>query len=209
MIFDWNEECEKSMVLSSYLKTVHKVRKILILGSGAVGKTSLVKVLKNGKMLQELQSHNLNYHRTPFLELDTLSARGLVKDDIEGTFQVYDVAGQFDQPFHPLKDLTHTVLSNVDLIVLVFSLNNVQSLLDLAQWIRLVNMAAVTGLSENPAKYILVSNKIDLERAVDKIVIENILENEPRIVKYFEISCMSGIGVNKLKEWLIQNYFSN
>ena len=196
------------MVLSNYLKDVHEVRKILILGSGAVGKTSLVKVLKNDKVLQEFKNQDLEYHRTPFLESDTVSARGLVKEDIRGAFQVYDVAGQFDQPFHPLKDLTYTVLSNVDLIILVFSLDNIQSLLDLAQWIKLVNQAAITGLNENPARFILVSNKIDLERTVDDLIIQNILQNEPRIIKYFEVSCMSGFGVDNLKDWLIQNYFS-
>ena len=118
------------MTLSSYLKQFHSLRKILILGSGAVGKTTLLKVLKIGKSLNQLDNGELNYHRTPFLELDTLSARGLIKDEVQGSFQIYDVAGQFDQPFHPLKDISHSVLGHVDLIVLVYAMNNLQSLLD-------------------------------------------------------------------------------
>lgn len=195
------------MALSSYLKKIHKVRKILILGSGAVGKTSLVKVLKDGKILEQMCDEDLEYHRTPFLELDTLSAKGMIKNDIKGVFQVYDVAGQFDQPFHPLKDISYTVLSNVDLIILVFALNNVQSLLDLAQWITLVKEAKIDVLNLSSHEYILVSNKQDLGGTINRVLIDHVLENESRIVQYFEISCMSGYGIDRLKNWLIKNYF--
>ncbi|MHA1214538.1 MAG: GTPase domain-containing protein [Candidatus Hodarchaeales archaeon] len=127
------------MALSQYLKRFRSLRKILIVGSGAVGKTSLLKVLKNGKVLKDLSDSELHYHRTPFLELDTISASGLIQSDIEGIFQIYDVAGQFDQPVHPLRELSKTILGSVDLIVLVIANNNVQSLLDLAQWINIMN----------------------------------------------------------------------
>ncbi|MHA1973709.1 MAG: GTPase domain-containing protein [Candidatus Hodarchaeales archaeon] len=191
------------MALSQYLKKFRHLRKILIVGSGAVGKTSLLKVLKNGKTLSELSKSELQYHRTPFMELDTVDASGLIQSDVKGIFQIYDVAGQIDQPIHPLRELSRTVLGNVDLILLVIANDNVQSLLDLAQWIAIMN----THLSDSPTKFILVNNKQDLHGSIDETLLQNLLTNEQRIVKSFRVSCMTGMGIDDLKSWIVNRYF--
>ena len=80
------------MSLAAYVRSRTKVKKVLIVGSGAVGKTSLLKVLRENKALEE-NNHDLKYHRTPFLEFETLDASDII-EGMKGTLQIYDTAGQ-------------------------------------------------------------------------------------------------------------------
>ena len=75
-----------------YVKLYKKIRKILILGSGAVGKTSLTKVLKSQVPLKDMNG-NCDYNRTLFVEIDQFKT-----DNQVGTFQVFDLAGQLSLP---------------------------------------------------------------------------------------------------------------
>ncbi|MFW9994247.1 MAG: Rab family GTPase [Candidatus Odinarchaeota archaeon] len=195
------------MSFLEFIKSKRSLKKVLLLGSGAVGKTSLVRVLKEDKSLEEFKD-GLEYHRTPFLELETVTASGLLKNDpdLKGTLQLWDVAGQFDLPVHALRDISKSVLGSVDLIILMFSNENVQSLLDLAMWLEVVNEHHKDDLKKDTI-FVLISNKTDLSGDIDQGLIDQVMNAEPRIIHFFKISCMTGLGIKELKEWLVEQFF--
>lgn len=202
------QKTEQKPVFNSFLKRLRAIRKVLILGSGAVGKSTLLSVLKSGKTLEELNDSSLSYQRTPFLELDTINAKNLLNTNNTGVFQIFDVAGQYDQPAHPIKDIAHMILGGTDLIMLLFSSNNLQTLLDIDIWLKMVRNFYFSNDSYEEPEFILIKNKIDLESNIDQSMIDAILGNDLTIRKYFEISCNSGIGIKQLKEYLLNNYCS-
>ena len=71
-------EQSNSPTFLDQLKKKRRIRKILVAGSGAVGKTSLVRVLKERKTLNEILEEGLEYHRTLFIDLEVVSASSLV-----------------------------------------------------------------------------------------------------------------------------------
>lgn len=173
------------------MKYQKKVRKILILGSGAVGKTSLTKVIKTQTPLKELDE-DCHYKRTLFVEIDQFKTV-----DATGTFQVVDLAGQLNLPIHGTRDTTRFVFNAVDLICYVFATDNTQSLIDLNEWVSLVrNYYKEKQMKEPPS--ILIKNKIDLESSIDDSLLE-LLKMD--LKAYFEVSCYNGVGIDKLKQW--------
>ncbi|MHA2332838.1 MAG: GTPase domain-containing protein [Candidatus Hodarchaeales archaeon] len=195
------------MNLRDYLKAKRSMRKILLLGSETVGKTSLIKVLKEDKSLDRMEKKDLEYKRTSFFELETITASGLIKSDNDGTFQIWDLAGQFDLPIHPLRDISSSVLGSIDLVILMFSSDNPQTLLDLAQWINIIDEFHKGDLKED-ASFILINNQFNLSSETNYGMIEQVMNNEPRIVHLFEISCLTGKGLKELKEWLVSHFFA-
>ncbi|NHJ47538.1 MAG: GTPase domain-containing protein [Asgard group archaeon] len=174
-----------------YVKLHKKIRKILILGSGAVGKTSLTKVLKSQIPLKDTNG-DCDYNRTLFVEIDQFKT-----DDDIGTFQVIDLAGQLGLPIHATRDSPKFVFNAVDLICYVFATDNVQSLIDLSEWVEIVNnFYSIRKLDTPP--FILIRNKVDLESFIDNSLLENIMSD---LRAYFEVSCYDGQGIDQLKQW--------
>jgi small GTP-binding protein len=179
------------------------IRKVLIAGSGAVGKTSLVKVMKHSLSLSELDDDATQYHRTPFVELETVKIK---RAEEEGVFQMVDVSGQLDSVIHPLRDLSRVAMGSVSVVLLMFSGNNVQSLLDLSEWIEtLTDYYSKIG-SKNMPDFVLLKNKADLQDDIDQTLIDAAMKCNPRICKYHEISCLTGEGVKEMIEWLVARY---
>ncbi len=196
------------MSLLSSLKRVKKLKKILILGSGAVGKSSMLKVFKESACLNDMNDTESHYSRTLFLELESFKASQIANTDIEGTFHMYDLAGQIDLPIHATRDIADTVLGSVDLVVLMFANDNTQSLFDIINWMKIIdNYYDNIAIDKPKPKYILINNKIDIPSSTDHSIIDDILKNEKRFVTYFPMSCMNGEGVSNFKEWLISYCF--
>ena len=179
-----------------YVKLYKRIRKILILGSGAVGKTSLTKVLKSQVPLKEMNG-NCDYNRTLFVEIDQFKT-----DNEVGTFQVFDLAGQLSLPIHATRDTARFAFNAVDLICYVFSTNNTQSLIELNEWANIVSNY-YKQINVNIPPSILIKNKIDLESLIDDSLLDHI---KPSMKAYFEISCYDGIGINDLKQWFNDFY---
>ena len=183
-----------------------RITKALVAGSGAVGKTTLVRVLRDNQSLN--QSDQAEYHRTPFLELETVKVERVAGTGSRGIYLLVDVAGQLDLPIHALRDFSRLALGSVELVFLIFSAENLQSLLDLKDWVALIK----TQYKEVPGKdlkFILIQNKCDLGSPVDSELVTRFMESEPLIVKYFELSCLSGKGISELQSWLVDNVSLN
>ena len=195
------------MNLSSFIKKRRKLKKILFLGSGAVGKTTLLNVLKSDTLLSE-STANKEYQRTLFFTFETIEAANLANLDTEGKFQLYDLAGQLDLPIHATRDIAETVLGSVDLIVFIFSTDSLQSLFDIEQWLKIIdefNLRANRDLSSS--SFILVKNKADMESSINEAIIKSILDYDKRFLKYFQVSCLTGQNLKEFKEWLVDYCF--
>lgn len=180
-----------------------EVTKALVAGSGAVGKTTLVRVLKEGRSLCQSDSTQ-EYHRTPFIELETVKVERVGGTGSTGIFLLVDVAGQLDLPVHALRDFSRLALGSVELVFLVFSAENVQSLLDLKDWVSLIK----TQYKEVPGKtlkFVLIQNKCDLGSCIDSELVSRFMASEPMVSMYFQVSCMSGEGFPELQAWLVEN----
>lgn len=183
-----------------------RLTKALVAGSGAVGKTTLVRVLKEGKSINESNSTQ-EYHRTPFLELETIKVERVGGTGSSGIYLLVDVAGQLDQPIHAIRDLSKIALGSVELVFLIFSAENLQSLLDLRDWVSLIK----TQYKEVPGKelkFVLIMNKCDLGSCFDSELVSRFIQSEPMISGYFEVSCKSGDGISELQTWLVKNVTS-
>ena len=195
------------MNLSSFIKKRRKLKKILFLGSGAVGKTTLLNVLKSDTLLSE-STANKEYQRTLFFTFETIEAANLANLDTDGKFQLYDLAGQLDLPIHATRDIAETVLGSVDLIVFIFSTDSLQSLFDIEQWLKIIdefNLRANRDLSSS--SFILVKNKADMESSINEAIIKSILDYDKRFLKYFQVSCLTGQNLKEFKEWLVDYCF--
>ena len=180
-----------------YVKLYKKIRKILILGSGAVGKTSLTKVLKSQVPLKDMDG-DCDYKRTLFVEIDQFKT-----ENKEGTFQVIDLAGQLGLPIHATRDSARFAFNAVDLICYVFATDNIQSLIELNEWSNIVK-DYYSSIKTNTPPVILIRNKMDLKSLIDDSLLEHI---KPEMKAYFEVSCFDGQGIDNLKQWF--NSFFN
>lgn len=190
---------EKTKTSSSALHRAG-VTKILVAGSGAVGKTTLLQVLKDNKPL-EITNLSQEYHRTPFLNIETISVERIGGTGSRGIFLMVDVAGQLDLPIHALRDFSNLALGSVELVMLMFSADSLQSLLDLKDWVSIVK---TQHNGRRPLRFVLIMNKCDLDACIDRGLIEQFMESEPLTTAYFEISCKNGEGLDDLQRWLVE-----
>ena len=179
------------------------IRKVLIAGSGAVGKTSLVRVMKHNLPLSGIDDDTTAYHRTPFVELETVRIKRSAK---EGVFQMVDVSGQLDSVIHPLRDISRVAMGSVSVVLLMFSGRNVQSLLDLSQWIETLTDYYSKIPSRKVPDFVLLKNKADLHDDIDQTLIDAVMNCNSRICKYHELSCLTGEGVKEMIDWLVARY---
>lgn len=121
-------------------------------------------------------------------------------EQYNGVFQFFDVAGQLDLPIHAIRDTPRAVFGKADLVMLVFSNNNIKSLLDIQNWLSLIRNYYEKSNEPFPS-FIVVNNKMDLDGTIDSELIQKIKEQD-FVQNYFEISCLTGSGVNDLKYWL-------
>jgi GTPase SAR1 family protein len=188
-LFRWTQE----------LKFAKKVGKLVIAGDGHTGKTSLIKVLTEGLTLEK-QKDVGTYKRTPFLNIEAyrIFATG-EKEPVK--LQIYDLAGQII-PAHPLEVLDDQLMFNLDVCVLVFALDNYQSLMNISNWFKQIRDFIVTNRL-TPPNFIIAGNKYDLVSSDEDItslseICEKIIKENDFFKKYFFVSALTGEGLEEL-----------
>lgn len=172
------------------IKKINKTRKALLIGSGGVGKTSLLNALEKHYYVNQ----NSTYASTPFINFGTIAVVDNKGEKIRIQFQ--DLAGQIDLPIHALKDFSRQTLGATDMVLLVFANNNLQSFIELKEWLELIN-EGITALNILP-KFVLVQNKCDLETMIEQDFITAFLKANPEIKSYFKVNCFNGKGLDEL-----------
>jgi small GTP-binding protein len=172
-----------------------------IVGDGAVGKTTLVQA-----MLRKTTEYNHNHNgqkvvedkkvsRTPFMEIESWSYKDLV-------FQCYDLAGQRTPGMHPLDILQNSVLSYIDIYIFVFSIDRYESFENLNNWLRLMSLNS--RFKHNNIGFILVGNKVDLERNVSKGLIQTVVGDGKFFNSYIETSSIEPyVGIDSILEEIV------
>lgn len=171
-----------------------------VVGDGAVGKTTLVRALlrkttdhvKNSSSTKILDDKKVT--RTPFMEIEAWSYKNL-------KFQCYDLAGQRTPGLHPLDLIQNQVLNMIDIYLFVFAVDMYESFENLNNWIELMDLV---NKSKNGNKgFILVGNKIDLERNVSKELIQSMVGYDKYFQTYIETCSLDGSGVDTLLDKIV------
>ena len=184
----------------SQLKNSQRLIRMTIVGDGAVGKTTLVQSLlrkttnhnHNGSINNVLENKKIS--RTPFLEIESWNYKNLL-------FQCYDLAGQRTPGMHPLDILRNQVLNYIDIFIFVFALDRYKSFENLNNWLRLINQEN-RKKAENTG-FLLVGNKVDLERNVSGALIQTIVGEDRYFQDYVETSPIYGIGINVMLQKIV------
>eukprot|EP00703_Trepomonas_sp_PC1_P001769 JAP94837.1 Rab-like protein [Trepomonas sp. PC1] len=144
--------------------------KIIVIGDCSVGKTNLI----------------LRYAQNQFMSQQhaTIGLSHITKniDDLSVKVQLWDTAGE-----EKFRSITRSYYNNAEVGLIVFDLNNEESLKSSELWLTEFTSQAPEALA------IIVGNKADLTKACDgKSMAEKYGLN------YFEVSALTGNGVEQM-----------
>ncbi|UMM27190.1 hypothetical protein L5515_010593 [Caenorhabditis briggsae] len=124
-----------------------KVMKIVVVGDGASGKTSICQRFAK-------ETFDKSYHQT--LGLDFFSRRVILPGEVQVLVQVWDIGGQ-----SIAGEMIDKYLMGAHIIFLVYDVTNSKSFENAADWMNVIRKNLKD--EENPPRIILLGNKTDLE----------------------------------------------
>ncbi|MHA1732347.1 MAG: Rab family GTPase [Promethearchaeota archaeon] len=186
---DWSSEGPRSQT-KSVAQTRPEVLKVLLLGEGSVGKTSLIRRY-SGEEFQASYVPTLNVDITRF----EFQQEGSTGEEVTYQVAFWDLAGQ--EIFRRLHQHFFTGASG---LVFVFDITSPQSLKKVRAWYDDAMSHQLQGI---PA--LLVGNKVDLEweRKVSPQEIQNFSRGLPNINETFETSALTGENVDEMFDRLV------
>ena len=165
------------------------VFKILTIGDGGVGKTSILRRYVENKFIK---------HHLSTIGIDFLSKTVTIKDK-EIKLKIWDTAGQ-----ERYRNITSHIYKDADGIILVFDVTSEDSFNQITDWMEQIK----NNVSKEEINLILIGNKCDLEeRMVEKERGEEMAEKLK--IKYYETSALTGQGINEAFEGLAKQIFKN
>ncbi|MGQ9721525.1 MAG: Rab family GTPase [Candidatus Jordarchaeum sp.] len=159
--------------------------KILLLGSGGVGKTTLKKRYTEG-LVDPIYKTTIGVE---FGLIDTKHA------EQEVSLHFWDIGGQVQ-----FRDISGAFYKGAKAAVLMFDVTQPKTLNDINEWLKIMKQENVDGIPK-----IIVGNKIDI-RKVDKghISREKAKEFSDKLgLRYFETSALYGKGTDELLQDLV------
>lgn len=167
--------------------------KIVLLGESSVGKSSI---------LERLQNNSFNDSKSSTIGAAFVSKK-IIHDDDLINLQIWDTAGQ--ERFHNLTPLYYR---NSNIAIVVFDLNNLQSLKKADFWIdELKNY--IDENDNNSMKIVLVGNKSDLlvdgECIFQKDIDDFLQQYDSLIIKYFVTSAKLNLNIVELFDYITSN----
>ena len=163
------------------------VLKILLLGNGSVGKTSLInRYLKN--------VYNPVYLTT--IGIDQ-SIKYLVINNKHIKLSIWDTAGQ-----EQFRTIAKSFYNKTDAVMLCFDLTEKESLKGISYWIEQL----CNRIELNQIGLVLVGTKLDLTNFEKDEEISEEVENfvKKYNVKYFKTSSLSGINIKEVFNYLVK-----
>ena len=163
---------------------------IIVLGDGAVGKTSLLKMYAEGKFQE---SHMAT------LGLDYVSkAYTPPNASTELAVKIWDTAGQ-----ERFRTLTHAFYKQANGVVVAFDITNEDSFKNVRKWMESIYEHADANICK-----VMVGNKIDLEDE-RKISAKEAKDFAAQYkMKYFEASAKKDIGIAEFFETLMTEVYN-
>ena len=159
---------------SNINKTSYSI-KIILLGDVSVGKTAIINRYIDGKF-------DDNYSCT--INVQSRKKKISFNQDISIEMSIWDTCGE-----EKFRAITRQYYRESNGILLVFDLNRNKTFLSLTKWIK-----EIKEVAPKDVVIVLVGNKVDLNREVNKNDVENFAEENNLI--YYEISAKDGINVD-------------
>ncbi|MFW9928557.1 MAG: GTPase domain-containing protein [Candidatus Thorarchaeota archaeon] len=182
---------------SGFPEHISPVVKMIILGDGAVGKTTLVQAISNYiRTLGEVCHATIPTNRTRFLDFHTISSTS----KSPCTISLFDVQGQLRGTCHPVSVMGRNLLGSVCLALFIFAVNDYPSFEHLFSdegWYGITK----ADIEENSIPFFLIGNKTDSHNheVISKSV-EKIGKKYQTYKGYFETSAITGQGIPELVE---------
>ena len=160
---------------------------VILLGEKSVGKTSLV---------LSLTGQPFNENQLATLGVNSVSHKAII-DGKELLFKIYDTTEQ-----KRYNSISTSILRKIDGFLLVFSVDNEQSLEKISKWIENIE----ENVDRKEKVLILVGNKIDIN--IREVTNEEGMNfaNE-RNMKYFETSAKTGFGIDEAFNKIFQDIY--
>jgi len=151
-----------------------EIAKVLFIGDGGVGKTSLIR-----KFFESIVAEKL----TVGVEFT------LFKISDEKSAFIWDIGGE-----ERFEVFTESLMKGAKLVVLVYDVSRTSTLLNLEKWAQ-----KVFQVNNRKIPAIVVGNKIDLGKSVDDDLVKEKLNNLPVItLEHIETSAITGKNVPTL-----------
>ena len=171
-----------------------KVYKIVILGDGAVGKTTTINALNTyittqGKTLLS----NKPTQRTKFIDFQAIYKNHGSK----AILQIWDCQGQRLDYNHPLDLIKPTILQSSSIIILMFAVNDsttLENILFREGWLDMIEPLVL----KNHIPVVLLGNKVDRPADVYEEYVKKKIQTIPYISDYLAISSLTGTGIPEL-----------
>eukprot|EP01080_Neovahlkampfia_damariscottae_P003142 gene3142-5458_t len=148
-----------------------KVLKVLFIGLDGTGKTSYTEHLKNKTIQKDV---------SPTIGAMFSSVNRKVHGNLR--IQIWDTAG--NKKYHSLLSM---YFRNSEALFLFFDLTRMETLQTLTTLMKKLKPTC---------KCILIGTKYDLTTSINEYVIQNFIDDHPKIVKYFSVSCKTGFSVD-------------
>ena len=149
---------------------------IFVLGDSQVGKTCMIK---------ELRENTFNIDELPTIGLE-IYMDSVTVDDINYKFKIFDLSGR-----EKYKNIVISKLRLADGFILVFSVDNSDSLKQIDFWLHIIDDTV-----KSKKKKILVGNKIDIKkREISNQEAVNFAKE--RNMKYYETSAKTGFSIKE------------
>ncbi len=158
------------------MENIKKNVKVLLLGDSGVGKTTITNSFITNNYIEDMGSTiGLDYKSKIFNNIN---------------FQIYDTSGQ-----ERFKMLVNSYYRQADIIVFIFSLDNIKSLENIENsWIPNTNKHYI---NDKLPKYILVGNKSD--KIYDKCILHKIKSIITKFnIHYYDVSAKTLCNINEL-----------
>jgi small GTP-binding protein len=170
---------------------VSQVIKIVILGDGAVGKTTLIHAVNNfiSTYGTDTTSSKLT-ERTKFIDYHVVPSA----PHSSVVYSIWDLQGQQHVKNFSLDLIPDCILGGVSLIIFVFAINDAQSFENLFTsdgWYPII----CDRIEYNSIPVLFIGNKIDLRQEVIPESAEQICQRYPTSVGFLLTSAITGVGI--------------
>jgi small GTP-binding protein len=177
-------------------KNIRFLKKVLILGEGAVGKTSLISQYVTGKFTDRMEmTIQVDFH-TKKIDLTT-------KDyQVNGTLSIWDLSGQLQ-----FRDILIDHFAGSHAVIMAYDMNRLNTLLNLKEWVKIIEESNILNNRKVPiiligTKKDLVSDWEDQEKYQQSEYIDE-LKKIIRIDKEFETSSLKGVNIDEPFDYLV------
>lgn len=152
--------------------------KVIMVGNSSTGKTSIINRYFDGYFNDSIPSTiGVDYRVKPII----------TKDGKKVKINIWDTAGQ-----ERFRSIINSYYRGVNIVIIVFDISEKFNVKQLDQWFDDIKRYCFTD-----PKIVLVGNKIDLPRMVDRNQVFEYISTK-KDVKYIEVSAKTGEGINEL-----------